>query len=126
MYVKIEHENSTAGCVQSVIIFKCSRKGRIIGTNILKNTPVSNWTASSLLFFRGFFFKLKPLPWYKYTSFSRIFFRKGGGGFLSLSKSCQVLCPFHSIVEIESGHKICSLQLRCSLLAQLQLVVSSV
>lgn len=53
MYVKIEHENSTAGCVQSVIIFKCSRKVRI-GSNILKNTPVSNWTAS-ILFFRGFF-----------------------------------------------------------------------
>lgn len=54
MYVKIEHENSTAGCVQSVILLKCSRKVKI-STNILKNTPVSNWTASSLLFFRGFF-----------------------------------------------------------------------
>lgn len=61
MYVKIEHENSTAGCVQSVILLKCSRKVRIRYQYTEKHS-FSNWTASSLLFFRGFFFKLKPLP----------------------------------------------------------------
>lgn len=103
MYVKIEHENSTAGCVQSVILLKCSRKVRI-GTNILKNTPVSNWTASSLYhFFEVFFFKLK-LKQMQCVSFMIFLEFFSGGGSLTV-KSCQVLCPFHSIVEIESGHK---------------------
>lgn len=49
MHVKIEHENSTAGCVQSVILLKHSRSVRI-SINILKNTPVSNGKSSELFF----------------------------------------------------------------------------
>lgn len=129
MYVKIEHENSTAGCVQSVILLKCSRKVRIRYQYTEKHSCFK-LDSKQLIIFSSFLLKLKQIQCVYFMIQIRIFFSiffSGRGGGVSLTvKSCQVLCPFHSIVEIESGHKICSLQLRCSLLAQLQLVVSSV
>lgn len=126
MYVKIEHENSTAGCVQSVILLKCSRKVRIRLPIYWKTLLFQIGQQAAYYFFEVFFLSLSLFHDTNTHLFLEFFSGRGGGVFLSLSKSCQVLCPFHSIVEIESGHKICSLQLRCSLLAQLQLVVSSV
>lgn len=126
MYVKIEHENSTAGCVQSVILLKCSRKVRIRYQYTEKHSCFKLDSKQLIIFSRFFFLSLSLFHDTITHLFLEFFSGRGGGVFLSLSKSCQVLCPFHSIVEIESGHKICRLQLRCSLLAQLQLVVSSV
>lgn len=122
MYVKIEHENSTAGCVQSVILLKCSRKVRIRYQYTEKQIG-----QQAAYYFFEVFLKLKQIQCVYFMIqiriFFSIFFSGRGGVFLSLSKAVR-FCV-HSIVEIKSGHKTCSLQLWCSLLAQ-QLVVSSV
>lgn len=127
MYVKIEHENSTAGCVQSVILLKCSRKVRIRYQYTEKHSCFK-LDSKQLIIFSSFLLKLKQIQCVYFMIQIRIFFSiffsgRGGGVFLSLSKAVR-FCV-HSIVEIKSGHKTCSLQRWCSLLAQ-QLVVSSV
>lgn len=127
MYVKIEHENSTAGCVQSVILLKCSRKVRIRYQYTEKHSCFK-LDSKQLIIFSSFLLKLKQIQCVYFMIQIRIFFSiffSGGGGWVFLSLSKAVMFCVHSIVEIKSGHKTCSLQRWCSLLAQ-QLVFSSV
>lgn len=125
MYVKIEHENSTTGCVQSVILLKCPRKVRIRYQYTEKHSCFK-LDSKQLIIFSSFLLKLKQIQCVYFMIqiriFFSIFFSGRGGVFLSLSKAVR-FCV-HSIVEIKSGHKTCSLQLWCSLLA-LQQVLSS-
>lgn len=55
MYVKIEHENSTAGCVQSVILLKCSRKVRIRYQYTEKHSCFQIGQQAAYYFFEVFF-----------------------------------------------------------------------
>lgn len=98
MYVKIEHENSTAGCVQSVILLKCSRKVRIRYQYTEKHSCFK-LDSKQLIIFSSFLLKLKQIQCVYFMIQIRIFFSiffSGRGGGVSLTvKSCQVLCPFH-------------------------------
>lgn len=104
MYVKIEHENSTAGCVQSVILLKCSRKVRIRYQYTEKHSCFKLDSKQLIIFSRFFFLSLSLFHDTNTHLFLEFFSGRGGGGVsLTVKKlSGFVSIPFHCGNRIRS------------------------